>query len=230
MKTKNTLAKRGALIAVLILGNGAWLIAQDNPGQTPGQTPRQTPGQIGGYENGVGRQRETNTTDTTSTSTNTTMQTKRINKGSVLIGTTVKNQQGEELGKIRDLVIDFSSDRVAYVVLASKTGMLTSSKLHAVPLRAFQPDADGTSLILNAEKDQFERSTGFDKDNWPAIGNAAWGAEPLWKDYQGTNTTQTGRDGLREGQDTNLQNRDYPDNKDKTREPYRNDPLAQPKR
>lgn len=229
MKTNNTSVKRGALIAVLILSTGAWLSAQDNPGQTPGQTPQtpgQTPGQIGGNENAVGHPQDTKTTDTTSTYTNTqALQTKKVNKGSVLIGTTVKNQQGEELGKIRDLVIDFSSDRVAYVVLASKTGLFNGQKLHAVPLRAFQPDADGTSLILNTEKDKFERSTGFDKDNWPAMGNAAWGAEPLWKDYQGINTIQTGR----EGQDTDLQKRDYREPKDTTKEPYRNDTPTPPK-
>ena len=143
-------------MAVLILGSGVWVRAQDNPGPTLGQTPGQTPGQIGGNENGVGRAQDTKTPDTTSTYTNTqSMQTRKVNKGSILIGTTVNNQQGEELGKIRDLVIDFGSDRVAYVVLASKTGLFNAQKLHAVPLRAFQPDADGTSLILNADKDKF---------------------------------------------------------------------------
>lgn len=220
MKTTNTLVKRGALIAVLILGSSAWLSAQD----TPGQTPRQTQGQIGGTENGVGRQLDNRTPNTTSTRTNTqSLETKKVNKGSVLIGTTIKNQQGQELGKIQDLVIDFTSDRVVYVVLASKTGLFNADKLHAVPLRAFQPDANGTSLILNADKDKFERSTGFDKDSWPAMSSAAWGAEPLWKDYQGTNTTQSGRD-------SGLQQRDYRDPKDTTKEPYRNDPPSPLKR
>ena len=171
----------------------------------------------------MGRAQDTKTPDTTSTYTNTqSMQTSKVDKGSILIGTTVNNQQGEELGKIRDLVIDFGSDRVAYVVLASKNGLFNAQKLHAVPLRAFQPDADGTSLILNADKDKFERSLGFDKDNWPAMSNAAWGAEPIWKDYQGTNTTHTGHD-------ADLQKRDYPDTKDTIKEPYRNDPLSPPK-
>ena len=276
MKTKNTLVKRGALIAVLILGSGTWVSAQITPsqsggqtggqppgqngGQTPGQTegqtpgqiggqtPGQTPGQIGGYQNGAGRQQTNDTTSSYSssnTNTNSTasasissqsMQTKKVNKGSVLIGTAIRNQQGEELGKIRDLVIDFSGDRVAYVVVANKTGLFGAQKLHAVPLQAFQPDADGTSLILNADKDKFERSAGFDKDNWPAMSSAAWGAEPMWKDYQGTNSSQSGHQGAtnslyqHKGDNTDSQNRLDRNTQDTTTDPSRIDPLSTPRR
>src|SRR4051812_29322386 len=41
-----------------------------------------------------------------------------INKASHFIGMTVKNQNGDRLGKIKDVVIDFDSGQVAYVVLA----------------------------------------------------------------------------------------------------------------
>ena len=39
----------------------------------------------------------------------------KVNKCSELIGMEVKNPQGEKLGKIYDVVLDFSKDRIAYV-------------------------------------------------------------------------------------------------------------------
>ena len=79
------------------------------------------------------------------------------------------------MGKIHDIVIDLNADRVAYVVLATKTGVLGPEKLHAVPLRAFQAGSDGKSLTLNADKDKLTRAEGFDKNNWPALDAATLG-------------------------------------------------------
>jgi sporulation protein YlmC with PRC-barrel domain len=180
MKTTKTLAKRAALIAVLILGSSAWVSAQTKQGQLA--EPEGGPGSPQDNQTGV-------------VSTNSqSSQLMKINKGSSLIGATVKNQQGEELGKISDLVIDFNSDRVAYVVLNSETGLFSAAKLHAVPLNAFQPDSEGACLILNADKAKLDHSEGFDKNNWPAATTATWGAEPFWKDAQGSSSAQEGRD------------------------------------
>lgn len=235
MKTPSTSAKQAALIAVLVLGSSAWVSAQSNQVQT---------GQPAG---GAGSQPEKPVIGISANSRSP--QPTRINKASSLIGTTVKNQQGEELGIIRDLAIDFNSGQVAYIVLdgdmehrhlgmgdelshcaltntsdtaevlvtradwtgsivplllyppgfdmsdyrvydpevahwvsgSSGTGFVSSEKLHAVPLRAFQSDATGTSLVLNANKDKLERSEGFAQNNWPPVTTTAWGAEPFWK-------------------------------------------------
>jgi len=153
-----------ALAATLIMGSGAWLYAQSGQYQT-----EQT-----------GRSSDTKRTD--QSSANQSGQPAKINKGSTLIGSTVKNEQGEDLGKVRDIVLDFNTDRVAYVVLGSDSGLLSSEKLHAVPLRAFKPDTGGTFLVLNADKTKLESAAGFDKNNWPALGTATLGAEPFWKD------------------------------------------------
>jgi sporulation protein YlmC with PRC-barrel domain len=126
----------------------------------------------------------------------------KINKGSSLIGATVKNQQGETLGKIKDIVVDLSSEKVAYAVLDTGTGAFSTQKLHAVPLRAFQTDAEGTSLILNADKQKAAQAEGFDKNNWPAMNSAAWGAEPFWKESEGTTTAPRSTESDRQNRDT----------------------------
>lgn len=159
-----------ALVATLILASGAWLYGQSSQYQT-----EQT-----------GRASDAKKTD--QSTANQSGQPAKINKGSTLIGSTVKNEQGEDIGKVRDIVLDYSTDRVAYVVLASDSGLLSSEKLHAVPLRAFKPDTGGTFLVLNADKAKLESAAGFDKNNWPSLGTGTLGAEPFWKDADGDGT------------------------------------------
>ena len=105
----------------------------------------------------------------------------KINKCSALIGSRVENPQGEKLGKIEELVVDFDTGRVSYCVLGVSHGLLSTTKYLAVPLAAFKPSADGTCLILNADKDKVAQAKGFDRDSWPSVTNPAWGAEPFWQ-------------------------------------------------
>jgi hypothetical protein len=102
-----------------------------------------------------------------------------INKASGIVGMTVRNQMDERLGKIKDLVFDLRSERVAYAVMS--TGGLLNKKLLAVPLSAFTAGADNKYLILRAEKSKLETATGLGRDNWPSASNPIWGAEAFWE-------------------------------------------------
>jgi sporulation protein YlmC with PRC-barrel domain len=108
------------------------------------------------------------------------------NKASSLIGMEVRNQNDERLGRIEDLVFDLSSERVSYAVIAtSKGGMLDlRDKYLAVPLSALKGSVDGKHVILNAEKAKVEAAQGFDRDNWPTVGNPSWGAQPFWQESE----------------------------------------------
>jgi sporulation protein YlmC with PRC-barrel domain len=209
---KTTLGKRAALIAVLALGSSTWLNAADGLGGSP----------IGGAEAGapLGPQLRLPVVRTTNQG-----QVLEINKSSTLIGATVKNQQGEKLGKIRDLVIDLNSERVAYAVLGSPGMFFSAEKLQAVPLRALQPDATGTSLILNASKENLASSPGFDKANWPEVGTAVWGAEPFWKENQRTNGTYQATNDTLRVREPEPQIRE---NTDAAKEPYKTEPEPKP--
>jgi hypothetical protein len=119
-------------------------------------------------------------TQQTSATTTTTAacQTQIATKCSDLIGTTVRNQQGEKLGKISDVVVGFDNQRVSYCVLSIKHGPFGKTKLLPVPLAAFQPSPDGTHLILNASRANLARARGYDRNEWPSTMTSAWGAEP----------------------------------------------------
>ena len=101
-----------------------------------------------------------------------------INKAHSLIGMRVRNQQNERLGKIKDVVLDLQSGRVAYVVLS--TGGFRP-KYVALPPSAFSAAASDKYLTLNADKDKVMNAAGFTRNNWPNMASPSWGAEPFWQ-------------------------------------------------
>jgi sporulation protein YlmC with PRC-barrel domain len=103
-----------------------------------------------------------------------------VNRCSKLIGATVRNQQGYTLGKIGEVVVDLDSGRVAYCVLKVKRSGSGKAKYLALPLAALQASEDGLYVVLNADKDKVAQAKGFDANNWPALNNPAWGAQPFW--------------------------------------------------
>jgi sporulation protein YlmC with PRC-barrel domain len=177
MKKANKIGKKihsNWAIATLCMATAGWMTAQaQDSGANQPQTSQhaanqQTAQQAAQIQNGHGTMGETG-------------QPQRINKCSDLIGTTVENQQGDKLGKIDEVVVDFQNGKVAYCVMTVEHKIFSTPKYLAIPLSAFQPSADGDRLILNADKDKVAQAQGFDRNSWPAMNNAAWGAQPFWQ-------------------------------------------------
>ena len=110
--------------------------------------------------------------------TNATDPPQVVSKCSQLIGAKVENQQGQEIGKIDDVVVSFHSDRVSYCLLSVKHGIFAKARFLAVPLAAFQPSDDGSHLILNASQDNLANAKGLDRDIWASVTTPVWGAQP----------------------------------------------------
>jgi sporulation protein YlmC with PRC-barrel domain len=84
-------------------------------------------------------------------------------------GREVYNQEGKQIGTIKDIVLDGPANAISYAVL-SYTG---SAKLFAVPWAAFQRKLDDTEkLYLVMSDDVLKNAPGFTQDNWPDTGNA----------------------------------------------------------
>ena len=126
------------------------------------------------------------TTDTT------VMQTAEIVHGpgpafmstSSLTGNEVYNLQDEDLGDVKDFMLDMRSGKVAYAVLSFGGFLGMGEKLFAVPWSALTLDTENERFTLNVTKERLESAPGFDKDNWPNM------ADPVWADgihtYYGT--------------------------------------------
>jgi sporulation protein YlmC with PRC-barrel domain len=94
--------------------------------------------------------------------------------GSKFIGMEVENPQGENLGEIKDIMID-STGRVRYAAVSYGGFMGMGDKMYAVPLDAFtfkrEKDMffDDVTLILNVTQEQLKDDKGFDNKNWPNL-------------------------------------------------------------
>ncbi len=108
------------------------------------------------------------------------METQVISKNlssTSLVGTSVENPAGENLGKVEDLMIDMGEGKVAYVVLSFGGFLGMGDKLFAVPFSALQCDYKDEKLILATPKERLEGAPGFDKNNWPNTADRSWGQE-----------------------------------------------------
>jgi hypothetical protein len=96
--------------------------------------------------------------------------------------------EGDDIGKIHELMIDMSYGRVAYAVLQFGGVMGLGDKLFAIPWEAFSAGDDSDEYVLNVDKEVLKDAKGFDKDDWPKTADYRWldetydfyGYEPYW--------------------------------------------------
>lgn len=111
----------------------------------------------------------------------------RLMGADTLIGNDVFNRQDEDLGSIKEIMLDVQGGRISYAVL-SYGGMLgIGDKLFAVPWDALTLDTDNNRFTLDVAKERLESAPGFDKDNWPDMSDRTWAREV--HDYYGTQPT-----------------------------------------
>ncbi|HEY9460684.1 MAG TPA: PRC-barrel domain-containing protein [Paralcaligenes sp.] len=93
---------------------------------------------------------------------------------STLEGTDVYNQAEQKLGTIQDIMIDIERGRVAYAVLSHGGVLGIGEKLFAIPWSALTLDTQRECFMLDIDLQRFKDAEGFDKDNWPRMGDLAW--------------------------------------------------------
>ena len=86
---------------------------------------------------------------------------------STLSGENVRNASGEDLGEIKDLMIDTASGTIQYAVLSFGGWLGMGDKLFAVPWNAMRLDTENHCLVLDVPKERLKDAPGFDQDNWP---------------------------------------------------------------
>jgi sporulation protein YlmC with PRC-barrel domain len=99
------------------------------------------------------------------TETSTTTSTSGHVQTSKLIGTKVKTAQGEEIGVIKDIVLDRSNGCMAYTVLstgAAGTRTTSQAKTVAVPWAVYSPTSDLSVLTVSVDRDRIYNAPVFD--------------------------------------------------------------------
>ncbi|MDR4493512.1 MAG: PRC-barrel domain-containing protein [Nitrospirales bacterium] len=115
-------------------------------------------------------------------------QIRQVLSSSSITGTTVQNSGREDLGEIKDLMIDLAGGQIAYAVLSFGGFMGMGDKLFAIPWEAFSVIQEEKVFLLDVSKEKLEKAPGFDKDNWPDMADVTWGKgihnyygyEPYW--------------------------------------------------
>lgn len=113
----------------------------------------------------------------------------KVSRADKVIGTTVKNPQGETLGEIDNLMIDLEGGRVAFAVLSSGGVLGLGGKLVAVPWHALTLKPGERTFILNMDKEKLQNAPGFEKNSWPELTDRQWlsevytyyGNQPYWE-------------------------------------------------
>lgn len=94
---------------------------------------------------------------------------------STLTGDDVVNLQGENLGSLKDFMLDTTTGKVAYAVVSFGGILGMGDKLFAVPWSSFRVDGDKKNVVLNVPKERLQNAPGFDKDHWPNFADAKFG-------------------------------------------------------
>jgi sporulation protein YlmC with PRC-barrel domain len=114
----------------------------------------------------------------------------QVLQATTILGNKVLNRSGEQLGSLKDLVIDIEDGRIVYAVLSFGGILRMGDKLLAIPWEALIPNPNDRTFLLDVKKEVLSKAPGFDKDHWPdaAQYEAGWlldlyeyyGYSPYW--------------------------------------------------
>lgn len=95
-----------------------------------------------------------------------------------IIGDKVHNEAGEDVGKIEDIMIDITTGKIEYVVIAFGGFITINEKYFAIPFRLLRVDTENKAFIFNQPKEVLEKAPGFDLNHWPETN--LHGEETYW--------------------------------------------------
>jgi sporulation protein YlmC with PRC-barrel domain len=119
----------------------------------------------------------------------------KLSRVTELLDVKVSNHHDQNLGQIKDIVLDLEAGRVLYLVLGSGGFVGLGEKYFALPPQALGPSTKGEkALSFNIEKERLASAPGFDKSNWPDMANPEWaeevyryhGQRPFWMEPRRT--------------------------------------------
>ncbi|EIK45038.1 PRC-barrel [Cellvibrio sp. BR] len=93
----------------------------------------------------------------------------RLMGADTLIGNDVCNLAEEDIGDIKEIMLDVRTGNIEYAVLSFGSFLGMGEKLFAVPWSALKLDTENKRFLLDINKERLQNAPGFDKDNWPDL-------------------------------------------------------------
>ncbi len=113
----------------------------------------------------------------------------KVLTASSIIGDSVENPEGQNLGTIRDIMINLQESRIEYIVLQYGGFLGIGDKLFAIPFNSLRVDEEKEVFILDRSKEYLEKAPGFDQDHWPETNGHHFNeVNGYWGNFMGPNT------------------------------------------
>jgi sporulation protein YlmC with PRC-barrel domain len=105
-----------------------------------------------------------------------------------LEGDRVLTLDGDDIGRVADIMLDVRSGRIAYAVVSAAGQPGIGDKLLAVPWNVLVLDAERQCFVLPVATERVREAPGFDRNRWPAMADPDWaealhayyGSSPYW--------------------------------------------------
>ncbi len=107
----------------------------------------------------------------------------------------VRNSNGDDLGSLEDIVIDWQHSRLAYPIMSFGGFLGIGDKWFVIPFDAVTLDPVNNNFIFDVEKDRLENAPGFNQDQLPDTTDPNWDQEI--RSYWGMNGGQVPADSWR---------------------------------
>lgn len=159
----------------------AW--AQTSPSQQPSQQPQtqqsqqQSPQPQSQQQPQQAGQQEQSSAGAGASQSGQSGQSASQMSADQFIGSKVTDSQGEQLGEIKDVVIDVQSGKIHAVAFEMGGVAGVGGKKFAFPANEIKPGKSKEQFTINAEKQKLENAEGFAKGQWPMLGEDYWGRQ-----------------------------------------------------
>ncbi|MEO5942712.1 MAG: PRC-barrel domain-containing protein [Ferruginibacter sp.] len=84
-----------------------------------------------------------------------------------VIGDKVWNANDDEMGTIKDVMLDIRTGKVEYFIIEFGGFLGMGEKYFAIPFRLLLVDPSRKVFRFNEEKETLKKAPGFDKEHWP---------------------------------------------------------------
>lgn len=104
-----------------------------------------------------------------------------------IIGDKVVNKPGEDIGKIKDIMINVKEGTIQYLIIEFGGFLGLGEKLFAIPFAALKLNAKDQNFILDVDKTFLETAPGFNPEHWPETNSHYFDVNSHWGSFMGPN-------------------------------------------
>ena len=105
-----------------------------------------------------------------------------------IIGDKVENKEGEDIGKIKDIMLNIKEGRIQYLIIEFGGFLGFGEKLFAIPFSALKLNVKNEDFVLDVEKHFLETAPGFNPEHWPETNSHYFDVNTYWGSFIGSST------------------------------------------